>query len=1131
MAPKSDAKITTALERHNSVALMNNAGGRGAAFDAILAFLNRCPLSFALSGSPTLHQRHIREFWNSAVHDTEAEPPCLRVRVANCAFSVSEETIRGVLQIRDDPTAGDLFSDTLIAGSFRRMGYSGRLSPVQYKKSEMPTQYRFLMHTLIQCLSPWKGGYDVMDRRGQSMMVALVFNRPYNFSRYIFGGMTANLLERKGKLQSVPKERFLQYPRFVQLLINHALPNTPYDGPTMNVFKMDPRIFKDCKSNLPAQPLLGALTDPNFPPPAENAFDDLIAPDPPAQRRPRGSKRPKKYKGVAIEESSEEEEAEEESEEEEEDEEDHGEELGEENVTASVKAELELLKGFKNHLTPEVYKTKEAEIIKRAATKFADVITSGFEAFDKRKGKRPMGESGSRRSTRSVRSKRAANVSVQPAPLSPHRTSPTSPPTHTTATIPLPPPPPPPPSPKRKSRSDAGEEEDSPPPPPLKRTKITIKPPTPSSSTPILSVPPPITSTRPPPAYHHLQQQPPQPHPHSSRPPPVTTTISTSSIPIPTPTFRASTPVSAPKQTASVSVPLQTGSSSVRTPRAPTVPDLIRALNDKVTQLINENSEYKARIESLEKDNTSLKSRVKKLEGTAGPNIQLQEDFNILKTKFDSFMEAKAAKAAKAAQKAKDDAEVAQLFIDAEDKEENEEDKENKDDDADLPSDKDGKDDKPDDDNLGGAGAAIQSSAPVAESSDKHVDQPESKGESASGSHIADQPSQQDAADTEGMTADPNPEQRLIVYTGTRSQAIVQIIPETTPSSTQSLSDYAPGEAYAVFKDFGEGSANVDTIICDYLPDADFDFESDTEQEDPNQGLHLTFCESLPEDLTEPIAPVSSPESIDDDEVETSIPIPTSTPSAIPEVPDVPKVCTHFRVPNSRLKGRIISWKYEPSRQVFAIKRYDGVQYFDIHLRSLGSLPAHDLKHLVQLRLHDPDHSKEAQTVLRIMKKEFFGEEPYKWFKPNTGKRRKLKLIDPSTGKKTVKVIYKDPLCLKYAPLVPLPQDCLENMERWFYDDLKGEAVMVAKDKSELLRVLDPYQMMGLSRKDIRILSRREMEYNQSERLQALRFVNFIARLRRGHGHSQDHSTFNPQQVAGPHSLHAYGQLGMPDHQ
>jgi predicted nuclease with TOPRIM domain len=83
------------------------------------------------------------------------------------------------------------------------------------------------------------------------------------------------------------------------------------------------------------------------------------------------------------------------------------------------------------------------------------------------------------------------------------------------------------------------------------------------------------------------------------------------------------------------------------------VSDLIRALNTKVSQLINENAGYKARIESLEKDNASLRTKFENLDHanktTDGHYIHLKEEFDFLKTKFDSFMDAKAEKAEKAA--------------------------------------------------------------------------------------------------------------------------------------------------------------------------------------------------------------------------------------------------------------------------------------------------------------------------------------------------------------------------------------------------------------------------------------------------------------------------------------------------
>lgn len=69
------------------------------------------------------------------------------------------------------------------------MDYRRDLYRGQVKKGFLTPSWRFLMHTLIMCLGPRKGGYDYMTRPAQAMMVALILNKPYNFSGFIFQGL------------------------------------------------------------------------------------------------------------------------------------------------------------------------------------------------------------------------------------------------------------------------------------------------------------------------------------------------------------------------------------------------------------------------------------------------------------------------------------------------------------------------------------------------------------------------------------------------------------------------------------------------------------------------------------------------------------------------------------------------------------------------------------------------------------------------------------------------------------------------------------------------------------------------------------------------------------------------------
>ena len=69
-------------------------------------------------------------------------------------------------------------------------------------------------------LAPKKAGFDNFGAKLQSAMLSLVYNRPFSFSRFFFDEMVK-------QIDAAPRERFLIYPRFVMMILNHILPNLP----------------------------------------------------------------------------------------------------------------------------------------------------------------------------------------------------------------------------------------------------------------------------------------------------------------------------------------------------------------------------------------------------------------------------------------------------------------------------------------------------------------------------------------------------------------------------------------------------------------------------------------------------------------------------------------------------------------------------------------------------------------------------------------------------------------------------------------------------------------------------------------------------------------------------------------
>ncbi|MFS7947959.1 hypothetical protein Hanom_Chr06g00554301 [Helianthus anomalus] len=98
-----------------------------------------------------------------------------------------------------------------------RMGYIGYVHDQDYAKSMLSKPYKFLVHSVIHALGHRKGGYDESTDYIMNIITCLILNRPYNISQMIFNHM----------LDNFKSERFLQYPRFVKMLLVDQIPKLP----------------------------------------------------------------------------------------------------------------------------------------------------------------------------------------------------------------------------------------------------------------------------------------------------------------------------------------------------------------------------------------------------------------------------------------------------------------------------------------------------------------------------------------------------------------------------------------------------------------------------------------------------------------------------------------------------------------------------------------------------------------------------------------------------------------------------------------------------------------------------------------------------------------------------------------
>ena len=263
---------------HNVVVSLDT-GTRGAEYyRQILEFLLRSRIRHALTHSPPLMIDYIRQFWATARYDAVVDPPVIRMRLNEVPLVFSRADIVNVLQLGDNvlelgPTE---YAFEFRAGAFQRMGYSGDLTKNQWAKSYLYGQWRYMMHIMIVSLSARRSGFDIMGPRLQSAMAALVYNKPYSFSQFFMD-------EFIQQTQVGGRERFLMYPRFIMMIIQHLLPNLPALPNVVQVPAIGRRLYTDCQHHNVRRPiaerpmettLFGHLVNPNYIPPANDHFLD-----------------------------------------------------------------------------------------------------------------------------------------------------------------------------------------------------------------------------------------------------------------------------------------------------------------------------------------------------------------------------------------------------------------------------------------------------------------------------------------------------------------------------------------------------------------------------------------------------------------------------------------------------------------------------------------------------------------------------------------------------------------------------------------------------------------------------------------------------------------------------------------
>ncbi|GJY58431.1 hypothetical protein Tco_0458323 [Tanacetum coccineum] len=216
--------------------LEKSTGSTG--FHQIIDFLNRSHICYALTKKPDVCVSFIKQFWRSAeVSTAENGEVKITATIDGHSMTITEGSLRRHLKL-DDQDGISSIPNSEIFEQLALMGYHTDSDKLTFQKGAFSPQWRFLIHSILHCLSPKKTAWEQFSSNIATAVICLATNRKFNFSRMIFEHMVSNI--------SSP-HRFLMYPRFIQICLDMQRNQLQQHTRTYHVPSLSNKVFNNMK--------------------------------------------------------------------------------------------------------------------------------------------------------------------------------------------------------------------------------------------------------------------------------------------------------------------------------------------------------------------------------------------------------------------------------------------------------------------------------------------------------------------------------------------------------------------------------------------------------------------------------------------------------------------------------------------------------------------------------------------------------------------------------------------------------------------------------------------------------------------------------------------------------------------
>nr|GEW05632.1 hypothetical protein [Tanacetum cinerariifolium] len=158
-------------DTHNMIAYLTKSNA-SEGFNQIIDFLNGSSVKYALTVNPNIYVSCIKQFWTSVAVKKVNDVMRLQALVDKKKVIITEATIRDALRL-DDAEGIECLPNKEIFTELARMGYEKPSTKLTFYKAFFSSQWKFLIHTILQCMSAKQTSWNEFSSSMASAVICL----------------------------------------------------------------------------------------------------------------------------------------------------------------------------------------------------------------------------------------------------------------------------------------------------------------------------------------------------------------------------------------------------------------------------------------------------------------------------------------------------------------------------------------------------------------------------------------------------------------------------------------------------------------------------------------------------------------------------------------------------------------------------------------------------------------------------------------------------------------------------------------------------------------------------------------------------------------------------------------------